>query len=138
MTVAVGQICQVKNGFFRCDEEPAGFCQYCGRHFCRRHGVCLEDGQEVCSRKFCVAKLRDLARHLAYKEAVFERNEARLCGIGGCDHPLAGRCARCKGYFCGQHVGSREEVVLQNKVRVSRMATLCRHCWARREIWLRT
>ena len=129
--------CQVRKVLFRCWTEPAGTCQYCGRSFCARHGERLEDGQEVCSRKFCVAKRHDLVRHLAYNEIVSARNEARCCGLEGCERTLAGQCSRCRGLFCSRHVEAREEPVLENRVRVTRMATLCQHCWARRPIWLR-
>jgi hypothetical protein len=130
-------LCQVQTGFFKCKEQPVGICQYCGRAFCARHADLLEDGQEVCSRKFCVAKRQDLAKHLAYKDVVVARNETRQCGIEGCDRGVQGQCSRCKGFFCGRHVDSREETVLEGQVRVSQMATLCKHCWARRPIWVR-
>ena len=138
MTAVATQVCQLRRGLLRCGGEAAGLCQYCARLFCSRHGVVLEDGQEICSRRFCVAKRRDLLKHLAYKEDVATRNEQRQCGIEGCSRPIGGRCARCLGYFCGHHVEAREEMFLQNQVRLRRMATLCRHCWARRPIWLRT
>jgi hypothetical protein len=138
MSAVTTGICQVKRGLFRCDEKAAGLCQYCGRLFCRKHGVFLEENQEVCNRKFCVAKREDLARHLTYKSAVMTRNETRLCGIEVCEHGISEQCARCKGYFCGMHVIAREEMIVENQVRVRRMATLCRHCWERRPIWTRT
>jgi hypothetical protein len=99
--------------------------------------VVQADGQEICSRKFCVAKREDLVRHFEYKDAVLVRNEGGNCGVEGCRRGIGGRCARCTGYFCGHHVEAREEMFLQNQVRMRRMSTLCRHCWARRPIWLR-
>lgn len=136
--MAIGtQTCEVKRGLFRCEAQSAGVCQYCGRPFCERHGVRLDDGQEVCSRRFCVAKREDLVVHLAYKEAVGVRNEQRQCGIDACLYPVSGRCVRCSGYFCGKHVDSREETIFEGPVKVRRMATLCHHCHARRPIWLR-
>jgi hypothetical protein len=129
--------CQLRRGFFTCTSDAIGLCQYCARLFCREHGIVQEDGQEVCSRRFCVAKRNDLVEHLAYKEAVFARNQASRCGIEGCNQTVAGRCGRCEGYFCARHVGAREETYLQNQVRLRRMASLCHHCWARRPIWIR-
>jgi len=130
--------CQLKRGLFKCGAEAAGLCQYCGRTFCREHGIILEDGQEVCSRKFCVAKREDLARHLVYKAIAERRNEKGACGVDACGAAYAGQCIRCKALFCELHVGAREEIILENNVRLRRMATLCQHCWARRPIWLRT
>jgi hypothetical protein len=114
-----------------------GLCQYCGRSFCAKHTELIEEHQEVCTRGACVAKRRDLVKHLVYKDAVIERNEAKQCGIKGCDRGMSGQCTRCRGFFCGHHVESRQETVLQNRVRVPRRSTLCKHCWDRRPIWLR-
>jgi hypothetical protein len=136
MAIAIGT-CQIKKGLFSCARDAAGVCIYCGRPFCESHGVRLEDGQEICSRRFCVAKRDDLVVHLAYKEAVSKRNEQRQCGLDGCAHVVAGRCVRCSGYFCGKHVDAREEAIFEGPVKVRRMATLCHHCHARRPIWLR-
>ncbi len=133
------RVCQVKGRFFRCGYASViGLCQYCGRLFCAKHGEILDDGQEVCSRKFCVAKRDDLVVHLVYKDAVQRRNDAGRCGFEGCNAALGAECMRCKGSFCELHVHGREEMIMQNSVRVPRMATLCRHCWVRRPIWLRT
>jgi len=130
--------CQAKGGLFRCKGTAIGLCQYCGRHFCEQHAELVEDHQSVCSRRNCVAKRRDLVKHLAYKEAVFARNAAKHCGIEDCRHSPEGVCARCRGFFCGRHAETRDEVILVNGVRTTRMATLCRHCWDRRPIWTRT
>ena len=138
MSVASGVACQIKDGLFSgCKDGAVGYCQYCARLFCARHTLVLEPEQQVCSRKNCAAKWEDLQAHLAYKDVVFARNAEEACGIEGCDRATYGQCVRCKGYFCPQHVGPREEVVLENKVRMKHMATLCLHCSERREIWLR-
>ena len=129
--------CQIKSGLFRCEDEAGGLCQYCGRQFCPKHGVFLDEGQEVCNRKNCVAKREDLVRHLSYKGIVTARNEAAQCGAYGCGDTLSDQCARCKGYFCTRHVDAREEIIVENKLRLPRMSTLCRHCWERRPIWTR-
>lgn len=135
---AVMTVCDVKRGLFRCQQQAVGVCQYCGRPFCRRHCELQDDGQEICSRRFCVEKRHDLERHLRYKALVFERNGAELCGREGCrSTKLAGICVRCRGLFCRNHVDSYQEIIVQNNVRVPRNATLCHHCWARRPIWTR-
>jgi hypothetical protein len=131
--------CQLKKRPFSvCGADSIGLCQYCARRFCNKHGEVLDDGQEICTRRFCIAKRNDLVRHLAYRADVLGRNEQRLCGIDACGNALTAQCVRCKGYYCGRHVGPREELVLENQVRVRRSASLCQHCWARRPIWLRT
>lgn len=124
--------------FFACGSKTRGVCQYCGRSFCENHGVVLDDGQEICNRKTCVSKREDVARHLVYKREVQGRNQRRLCGDEGCETTPLSQCSRCKGLFCRSHAFRREDRVLENRVRVSRMATLCQHCWARRPLWLRT
>jgi hypothetical protein len=133
-----GASCEIKSGLFRCKTSAAGLCQYCGKPFCADHGVFLEEGQEVCNSKNCVAKREDVVAHLVYKEAVLIRNEATQCGIEGCDQAVGRRCGRCEGYFCARHVSAHEDTVIENEMRVERMATLCQHCWQRRPIWLRT
>jgi hypothetical protein len=138
VSVATSQTCAVRQGLFSCSNAREGICQYCGRPFCSRHGVFLEDAQEVCSRKPCVAKREDLVRHLEYKRVVLARNRNALCGFEQCESPMSEECSRCQRYFCASHAHPREENVLEHGVRVSRRTTLCHHCWARRSIWLRT
>ncbi len=141
MAVLVSQICQLRRRVFVCKSEAAASCQYCGRSFCSSHGVVLADGQEVCNRRFCAAKRVDLEAHLAYRHAAESRNADGRCGIEGCDASPRGhcvRCVRCKSSYCYRHVEGREETVLVNRVRIHRVANLCRHCWVRRPIWLRT
>jgi hypothetical protein len=130
-------VCDVKRGLFKCTAEAVGVCQYCGRPFCGRHCDLQEDGEEVCARRFCVEKRRDLARHLAYKSRVAERNRADLCGLEGCRSAPDGVCTRCKGYYCGRHIAPRQETIIQNGVRLPTNSTLCGHCWSRRPIWTR-
>jgi len=128
--------CEFKNGLFgRCGAEAAGLCQYCGRPFCAKHGVVLDDDQQVCNRKVCLAKRMDLLRHLEYKAAAEELNEAGVCGLPGCNAQIGAQCTRCQAYFCPRHAFGREELVLENRVRVRRMASLCKHCADRRPLW---
>ncbi len=137
MARVAAERCRVKRGLFSCKTDATAVCQYCGRPFCPSHGVVLEDGQEVCSRKFCVAKRQDLEEHVVYRTVAQERNRSRLCGISGCENEIRGECARCNALFCRRHVEPREETVLENRVRVPRLSSLCRHCWTRRGIWVR-
>mgnify|MGYP001553395265 CR=1 FL=1 len=102
-----------------------------------QHGVIQDDGQEICNRKECVAKKEDLLVHLAYKAAVAERNATRHCGIETCGAQAKGECIRCGGFFCDRHVENRVEKVIENKIALQRVASLCEHCYKRRTIWLK-
>ncbi len=138
MSAVITRRCQVKPSLLgKCGGDSIAKCQYCGRPFCDRHGVRLKDGQEICARKECIAKRADLERHFAYKAAVGSRNDSRACGISDCGRELEAQCVRCNGLFCASHVHRREETVLENQIKVPRMATLCRHCSERRHIWVR-
>ena len=128
--------CELKSGLFAtCRAAAAGLCQYCGRPFCDRHGVVLDDDQQVCSRKVCAAKREDLVRHMEYKALAEERNEAERCGLTGCNAAIGAQCVRCQAYFCPVHAYGREELYLENRVRVWRIASLCKHCADRRPLW---
>lgn len=127
--------CQVKSGLFKCGDAASGMCVYCGRHFCERHGVIRDLGEEICDSKNCVAKREDLQRHLAYKESVAGFNRQRICGLEVCEEEWASQCSRCKGYFCSGHIEQREMMVNDEGVRAQRLVLVCRHCWDRRSIW---
>jgi hypothetical protein len=137
MTAAPFSPCEVKTGLFRCKQASTGRCQYCGRPFCARHGEVHDDGQEICSRRFCIEKRDDLVKHLVYKDIVDRLNQEDLCGIEDCGASPSGQCVRCRGFFCARHVEGREEKIYQNQVLVPQLASLCLHCWVRRPIWLR-
>ena len=137
VSVAIARGCQIKRLFLSCGAEAIGFCQYCGRHFCAEHGVLLEEHQEVCARKPCVAKREDVARHLVYCQFVRERNDTRRCGLAECEGEVATQCSRCRGYFCASHTDVRDETVAEGGRPVSRRRSLCTHCWLRRPIWQR-
>jgi predicted nucleic acid binding AN1-type Zn finger protein len=137
MTSSYTVTCQIKGFILRCGSETVGQCVYCGRPFCKRHGVILAEGEEVCSRKNCVSKREDLTRHLAYKDAVLERNRQRLCGVEGCENAFAAQCSRCKGYFCPRHAEAVQDHAYEGMVRVERSALLCKQCQRRRSVWTR-
>ncbi|HEX5368791.1 MAG TPA: hypothetical protein VFY10_05175 [Dehalococcoidia bacterium] len=132
-----GTACAIRGLLSSCGAEVQGTCVYCGRAFCKDHGVVLPNGEEVCSRKNCVAKRDDLARHLEYKDAVLLRNRQRLCGIESCGNEFAGQCARCKGYFCKKHAVISDDPALEAEVPIGHLAHVCKHCQARRAIWLK-
>jgi hypothetical protein len=127
--------CEVKGGLFKCGDAAAAVCVYCGKHFCQRHGVIRELGEEICDSKNCVAKREDLERHLVYRESVLGFNRERICGLEVCVEEFVGQCSRCKGYFCRSHIETREMMVVDEGVRAERLVLVCRHCWERRPIW---
>jgi hypothetical protein len=137
MGAMVSGRCQIKGLLTRCGAPAIGFCQYCGRYFCADHGALLEEHQEVCHRKPCVAKREDVARHLVYRAQVYQRNTTRLCGVFECKDAPASQCSRCLGYYCSRHTEMREDTPTVNGVPISRRVSLCHHCWLRRPIWQR-
>jgi predicted nucleic acid binding AN1-type Zn finger protein len=124
-----GATCQVKSVLTTCGATATAQCVYCARAFCPKHGEVLEDGYEVCTRKPCLTKKRDLTVHLTYKSAVLERNRQRLCGIHVCVTELQVQCNRCRGYFCAAHTQPWLETVTEKPERT------CAHCLGRRSIW---
>jgi hypothetical protein len=130
--------CQLKGGLFGCSGPAIGMCVYCGRSFCAKHGLLLDDGAEVCARKECDAKRLDLIDHLTYKEAAQIRNETRACGLDTCDATIEAQCIRCRAYFCLTHLDVREDIVEDDGARLPRMVRMCRHCHTRRAIWSKT
>jgi hypothetical protein len=74
---------------------------------------------------------------MRYKDFVIGRNGSGRCGRPDCDHLPEGQCARCRAYFCYRHLETHEEVTGRGLEQVSRLATLCAHCWERRPIWTR-
>jgi hypothetical protein len=130
--------CHVKGGFFKCGDAANAMCVYCGRPFCERHGVIGAEGEEVCDTKNCIAKREDLAQHLIYKDAVLDLNRRRLCGLDGCSSEFVVQCSRCKLYFCGSHIETREMAVIEEGMRFERPVLVCRHCWLRRPVWEKT
>jgi hypothetical protein len=137
MTLLPNQKCATKGFLSSCGDDATGLCVYCGRAFCARHGVILEEGEEVCSRKNCVAKREDLAVHLVYKSVVLERNRGKLCGLEVCVETFASQCTRCRGYFCTKHVFVAPDSVNEGQPLPDRPPIICRHCHERRPIWLR-
>jgi hypothetical protein len=124
-----GATCQVKSMLTNCGAAATAQCVYCARNFCRKHGEVLDDGYEVCMRKACVTKKRDLVLHLEYKDGVLDRNRQRLCGIEVCVTEIQVQCNRCKGYFCVVHTQPWLETVTEKPERT------CAHCLDRLPIW---
>jgi len=129
--------CETKRFLRFCRRPAVAVCQYCGRSFCDAHGGRQADGQEICSRDRCQQKKADLVRHLAYREAVAERNRERRCGEPNCRSGGGGQCSKCNGLFCLAHLQQEDLEERQGYSRVVRRASLCRHCRQRRGLWAR-
>jgi hypothetical protein len=133
-TIRYGK-CEVKGGLFKCGDPASAVCVYCGRHFCQKHGVVRDLGEEICDSKNCIAKREDLDRHLVYKEVVLSFNRQQICGLEVCEVVWEVQCSRCRGYFCKSHIEAREMMVMDEGIRAQRLVLVCRHCWGRRPIW---
>lgn len=129
--------CEISELLRRCRQPGVAVCQYCGRSFCEEHGGRGNDGQEICSRRACQQKKADLARHVAYRALVQERNERKLCGDPGCERTLTGQCSKCRGYYCLGHLEERNIETRRGGQVVHTRGSLCRHCRSRRSIWER-
>ncbi|HEX5140251.1 MAG TPA: hypothetical protein VFX19_04875 [Dehalococcoidia bacterium] len=129
--------CAIKGMLAACGAPATAQCVYCGRPFCEKHGVILEEGEEVCSRKNCVAKRDDLRSHLIYKAAVTDRNRERHCGLQACEQDFSLQCGRCKGFFCTTHAFLAPDSVNPNEPLPDHPPIICRHCHERRPIWQR-
>ena len=131
-------LCELKTSpWHSCKDEAVGTCQYCGRSFCLAHGLTSDDGQQICSRRVCRAKIADLARHLHYKEGVRRRNGSGYCGSEGCQADAWGQCSRCQGVFCDSHLHHRTQTVRIDGRLGRQPASLCAHCWQRQGLWAR-
>ena len=119
----------------RCRRPLAGQCQYCALGFCERHGLLLDDGQQVCSDKPCQAKKEDVERHLVFKAAALQRNRADTCGIPDCDAPLARDCERCLRTYCAEHLRDVVINVVRGTERAMEVVRLCHHCQTRAAMW---
>jgi hypothetical protein len=133
-TIRYGK-CEVKGGFFKCGDAASAVCVYCGRHFCEKHGVVRDLGEEICDSKNCVAKREDLDRHFVYKGTVQVFNRQQICGLEVCVDEWEVQCSRCRGYFCKTHIQAREMMVNDEGVQAMRLVLVCGHCWGRRPIW---
>ena len=119
----------------RCRRPLAGQCQYCALGFCERHGMVLEDGQQVCGGKLCQAKRVDVERHLAFKTEALGRNEGGRCGMPGCGVGYARDCERCLRRYCVGHLGEVMVDVVRGTERGVEVLRLCEHCRGRVGLW---
>jgi hypothetical protein len=127
--------CQAGRRFRRCRRPTSHTCQYCGRAFCPEHGAALADGQEVCLRPICRAKLDDVETHQHFRDRVRQRNFSGACGLDGCAERPLYQCSLCKGVFCPGHISDRLWTTRTRRMVDRRPVAACPHCWDRRKIW---
>ncbi len=127
--------CQLGGRLFRCTNPGMYVCQYCARSFCEEHATYVEGHEEVCARRECRAKWDDLQLHFRYREFVFARNRAGVCGVEGCEGRFGYVCSLCQGQFCPDHLSERLYPVFDGYRRREEPRSVCDHCWERRKIW---
>ncbi|MDA1062416.1 MAG: hypothetical protein O2895_05875 [Chloroflexi bacterium] len=129
--------CTFGGGFLRsgCGREAVTDCVYCGRPFCAEHGERAAQYMDVCARKGCHNKLRDLEAHDAWKARVADANRVSVCAQEDCSARLHHQCSRCHLLFCGEHV---REMRVRDTTRMPAMEVrglVCEHCAQRRKLW---
>ncbi|MFA7297878.1 MAG: hypothetical protein WC211_11960 [Dehalococcoidia bacterium] len=110
-------------------------CVYCGKPFCGRHGELGADYTNVCDRKACVTKVRDVEAHLEWKRRVEIANAVSVCAHEECEERMRHLCSRCQLMFCMTHIS--EHTVTNQQVRPPRreIVIMCVHCRSRRRVW---
>jgi hypothetical protein len=135
--VRIATVCEHSDGLFRgsCGRAAVAECVYCGKPFCEQHGEQGEDFTNVCDRKVCQAKLRDVNEHQAWKRRMLEFNRVSVCAHEGCDERMHHICSKCRLLFCAGHV--REQLITNRQSDPPRreMVVICVHCRERRKLW---
>lgn len=129
--------CTYPIGFMRraCAREAVTACVYCGQPFCASHGDRGADFLDVCHRRTCAAKQRDLEVHTAWRREVVVSNNVSMCAHIECGERMRFACSQCRLLFCAIHV--REHDVKDTRVLPARKVRVlvCAHCLERRRIW---
>ena len=129
--------CAHSGGLFRgsCGAAAIAECVYCGKPFCDRHGELGADYTNVCARKACVTKVRDVEAHLDWKRRVEIANNVSICAHEECQERMRHLCSRCQLMFCMTHVS--EHTVTNRQVQPHRreIVIMCVHCRSRRRVW---
>lgn len=135
MSVAV--TCTHSEGLFRgsCGAMAIAECVYCGKPFCDRHGELGADYTNVCDRKSCLTKVRDVEAHVQWKQRAAPANSVSVCAHEECQERMRHLCSRCQLMFCMTHVS--EHTVTNRQVQPPRreIVIMCVHCRGRRRIW---
>lgn len=104
--MARGQKCKFRSGFLRrgCGRDAVTDCVYCTSPFCEKHGERGPDYTDVCARKLCSEKLRDLREHTEWRDGAAQSNKRDECAGEECAAAMGQQCALCRLHFCTSHV----------------------------------
>jgi hypothetical protein len=129
--------CQHSDGLFRgtCGASAIAECVYCGRAFCDRHGELGADYTNVCDRKACVRKVRDVEAHTDWKRRMAPANSVSVCAHDQCTERMRHLCSRCQLMFCMEHVSEHTIVNRTSRPARREAVIICVHCRSRRHIW---
>ena len=135
--VIASSTCTTGGGFLRrgCTRPASGRCVYCGEPFCDVHGEFGDNYLEVCGRKSCRAKLRDIESHHEYVERVRIHNSVSVCAHPACEDRMQHTCQRCSLLFCNAHLRPRQVIERRHEPPRKLTLLLCRHCEGRRSLW---
>ena len=120
-----------------CRHALVGQCQYCGRGFCERHGDRFGENEEVCGRKACQAKKRDVVAHTEYRQRALARNAGGECGYPQCDRDPVEPCKRCSARHCLDHLRRHLQTRQDRGELADGLIILCTHCLERVPTWQR-
>lgn len=135
--VATTEKCTFGGGFLRsgCGAPAVTDCVYCARPFCQQHGERGEQFMDVCARKRCRDKRRDLEAHNEWKARVEQSNQVSVCADETCQARMRHLCSRCKLLFCHEHVREMRVRDTSRQPPIEVHALVCAHCAERRKIW---
>jgi hypothetical protein len=135
--VTTTEKCTFGGGFMRrgCGRPAVTDCVYCARPFCQEHGERGDRYMDVCSRKRCQDKRRDLDAHAAWKARVEQSNRVSVCADEKCEARLRHQCSRCKLLFCAGHVREMRVRDTSRQPPIDVHGLVCSHCAQRRKIW---
>jgi hypothetical protein len=109
---------------------------YCGEPFCEHHGKRGADYADVCDRRECVAKQRDVEAHIAWRQRVLlVFNRVSVCALESCDQRMRHECSRCRVMFCADHVKEMDVADRSTRPPQRSRALVCAHCAERASIW---
>ncbi|MEZ4502255.1 MAG: hypothetical protein R3C39_06495 [Dehalococcoidia bacterium] len=131
------ETCTLGGGLLRraCGRPALSACVYCGEPFCADHGERGPDYADVCARRECVAKQRDVEAHVEWKSRMQPLNDVSVCAEGECTERMRHQCSRCRLMFCAEHVKEVDVIDSTTRPPQRSRALVCPHCAARQSIW---
>lgn len=131
------ETCTLGGGLLRraCGAVAIAACVYCGEPFCADHGERGPDYTDVCARRECVAKQRDVESHIEWRHTMQAANDVSVCAAEACEDRMRHQCARCRLLFCSEHVKEVDAVDSSTYPAQRSRALVCEHCAARQKIW---